>query len=250
MSFGRDAEGPDGSTAGAEGVKESGRRRGLVGGDPGRKAQRDFGFKLTHPLFLDLTGNPDASSELGAFLAGGSDAHCRRHLEIGFGRGRFLVELATMRAADRLVGVEVRKGLCQSALSRCENAGVDNVRVVYGDVRALLGQFPKASLDAVYFMFPDPWWKKKHHKKRVLDVEMFEMLRPYLREGATILVRSDVPLVIELAREGFGAHPWLVPLVEAPYPTPMTDREVVCRRLGTPVEEVWCSYRPNGEVIG
>ncbi len=226
--------------AGEEGKRS--RQRGLVGGDPGIKAQVDKGVSIEHPLFLDVMRVDADRGLLDGFLARSGPVF----LEIGFGRGRFLTELAKMYPDSRMVGVEVRKGLCFSALQRLQKAELQNARVLLGDVRALFGTtLPERSFDGVFVMFPDPWWKKKHHKKRLLDETFLQELLPLLRPGATVLVRSDVPLVMELAGQAMASVPELHCLVEAPYPTPETDRERVCRSLGTPIHEVWYRFVPT-----
>lgn len=219
-----------------------GRQRGLVGGDPRIKAGVDKGAVIEHPFFLDVLRYPEDGEALRDFLSFSQS----NYLEIGFGRGLFLAELARMYPKSRVLGVEVRKGLCFSGLQRLDKAGLENGRVVLGDVRALWGSvIPLGTFDGVFVMFPDPWWKKKHHKKRLLEAGFLRELVPALRSGATVLVRSDVPLVIELAQEAMAHMPEMAQLSDAPYPTPETDRERVCRTLGTPVDEVWYRYEPQ-----
>lgn len=219
-----------------------GGQRGLVGGDPSIKAGLDKGAIIEHPLFLDVLRHEDDCAALSQFLSAAQG----NFLEIGFGRGRFLAEFARMNPESHVLGVEVRKGLCFSGLQRLDKAGLKNGRVLLGDVRALFGTvIPVGAFDGVFVLFPDPWWKKKHHKKRLLDVGFLRELMPVLRPGATILVRSDVPMVIELALEAMGQVPEMVRLESAPYPTPQTDRERVCVTLGTPIDEVWYRYVPQ-----
>lgn len=227
----------------SDGVERGREKRGLVGGDPSVKAKHDKGAALAHPLFLDVIQSEEAREALGRFMA-----EKPVYLEIGFGRGRFLTEFAKEHPEFHVVGVEVRKGLCFSALQRLEKAGVTNARVLFGDVRAMFGTlFPKECLAGVFVLFPDPWWKKKHHKKRLFDETFFGALAPHLRDGATLLVRSDVPMVLDLAREALGSQSRLRALVGAPYPTPKTDRECVCNALGTPTDEQWYQYASGVE---
>ena len=208
-------------------------RKGLVGGSAEMRARAGRARGIEHDLVLDPIGSPGDAEALVRFAGDGPIK-----VEIGFGKGRFLVELARAHPLRRLVGIEVRRKYCMITLRRLQKAGMDNCRVLFGDARNLLGRFfPPESIDALFIMFPDPWWKKKHHKKRVLDRGFLLELAPLLRPEGLVLVRSDVPLVVELARELFSELDGFSPAVPD-MELPKTDRELACESIGIPIEQV------------
>lgn len=209
------------------------RRKGLVGGTPEYRLARGRPIQIDHPLFLDPGDREGGREALVRFL---SDRPL--WVEVGFGKGGFLAQLGLANPGARLLGFEVRSKYVRIALKRLERTGVENVRLVLGDARWAMPAFlPTNSVDAFFLMFPDPWWKKKHHKKRFLDQENLEMLKGLLADSALLVVRSDVPLVLELAREVLAPDPDFE-MIDAPgIALPLTDRERVCKEIGTPVEQ-------------
>ena len=113
-------------------------------------------------------------------------------LEIGFGMGHSLVAMAAAERTRNFLGIEVhRPGLAQI----CYEAGtrqLDNLRVLEGDALALLRQYGvPASLDRLQLFFPDPWPKKRHHKRRLVHDEHVALLRSYLRPGGVFHMATD-----------------------------------------------------------
>ena len=126
-------------------------------------------------------------------------------LEIGPGRGGFTLDHAARHPEVDLVAIETRRSDCELIRSRARRRGLTNLAVLQGDAKLLAPRlFPPGSLAAVHVQFPDPWWKKRHHKRRVIDVAFALLLRRLLVPGGTVDFRTDVPAY---ARE--GAKTWL-----------------------------------------
>jgi len=206
---------------------------GLVGGTPELRARRRKRPDIEHPLFLNPVSVASDIDLLVGFQSSGLLA-----VEVGFGKGRFMAGFADMHRDWRIIGFEVRRKLCFSALERLERSHLDNGRVLLGDARFLVPRHISAGrISAFFVLFPDPWWKKKHHKRRVLDAAFLRLLAPLMAPGALLLVRSDVPMVMDLAASAV-TECGLFEAVEGPgMELPETDREVSCRQIGIPVHE-------------
>ena len=90
-------------------------------------------------------------------------------LDIGFGRGLSLFERTTASPESRIIGIEVKTKLAYKAKERLQKQGLQNVKILCGDAREILKRAePAGSLRRVSLHFPDPWWKKRHDKRRVI----------------------------------------------------------------------------------
>jgi len=121
-------------------------------------------------------------------------------LEIGFGDGRFLVELARLHPDWNLLGAEVAPASVIRALRRLRREGVHQARLFRGDARFLLRNLvgPRA-LARVYVNFPDPWPKKKHAGRRLLQTPFFRLLSTRLAAGGALWLTTDHPDYFEFA---------------------------------------------------
>lgn len=116
----------------------------------------------------------------------------RRTLEIGFGSGDALLELAQRHPDEDFLGVEVHRPGVGRLLLNLETAGASNVRLACEDAVEFLGKrLPAASLDAVLIYFPDPWPKKRHHKRRLLQPEFAARLAEKLKTGGRLHFATD-----------------------------------------------------------
>jgi tRNA (guanine-N7-)-methyltransferase len=121
-------------------------------------------------------------------------------LEIGPGRGAFALDHAERHPEIDLIVIETRRSDCELIRARAAKRGLRNLMVLHGDARLLVPRlFPPASLAAVHLQFPDPWWKKRHHKRRMLDADFGHQMRALLAAGGIVDFRTDVPAY---AREG------------------------------------------------
>lgn len=112
-------------------------------------------------------------------------------LEIGSGDGACVIELAQRRANEDFVAVEVYRPGLGRLLNLAAAADLSNLRVSNEDVCDLLVQFSGAVFDQVLIFFPDPWPKKRHHKRRLLQKNFFDLLAPRLHRHGRVFIATD-----------------------------------------------------------
>jgi tRNA (guanine-N7-)-methyltransferase len=163
-------------------------------------------------------------------------------VELGFGRPHFLLERAAEVPEHDVVGIEW-KGRWPAAVHAQQARGRHpNVRAIHGNAWLLLGSlFAPASLTWIVLNFPDPWWKSKHQKRRIVSDAFARLLASRLAPGGRILVQTDVASLLEEFLTRLEAQPTLRntagPFRLAPR-KPMTassHREKRCRRDGVPI---------------
>ena len=116
----------------------------------------------------------------------------RRTLEIGFGDGHNLAELARRHPDQDFLGCEVHRPGVGRLLLNVEAEGLANLRVYPDDALPLLRErIPDASLDAILIYFPDPWPKKRHHKRRLVQPDTAELFAHKLKQGGTLQLATD-----------------------------------------------------------
>ncbi len=118
--------------------------------------------------------------------------------ELGFGRPHFLLERAAEVSDHDIVGIEW-KGRWPRAVWKKQQQGLyPNVRALHGNAWLLFGAlFAPSSLSLIVLNFPDPWWKSKHQKRRILSDTFARLLASRLRVGGTILIQTDVASLLE-----------------------------------------------------
>ncbi|GAA3546252.1 tRNA (guanosine(46)-N7)-methyltransferase TrmB [Zobellella aerophila] len=115
-----------------------------------------------------------------------------RVLEIGFGMGASLVAMAKAAPGQDFIGIEVHTPGVGACLMAAAEAGVGNLRVMCHDAVEVFEQMlPEQSLDRVQLFFPDPWHKKRHHKRRIVQPAFVEMLRSKLKIGGEFHMATD-----------------------------------------------------------
>ncbi len=115
-----------------------------------------------------------------------------RILEIGFGNGESLAEIAKNHPQNDYIGIEVHRPGVGHLLLQIEELGLTNVRVICADaVEVLEKQIPDNSLDSLYLFFPDPWHKKRHHKRRQVQPEWAQLVRRKLKLGGQLHLATD-----------------------------------------------------------
>jgi tRNA (guanine-N7-)-methyltransferase len=112
-------------------------------------------------------------------------------LEIGFGGGEHLVAQAATHPDRRYIGVEPFLNGVASCLRHIEESGVTNIRLHHGDARDVIARLPDACLDLVYILFPDPWPKTRHHKRRLIQPEFLDQLARVMKPGAELRFATD-----------------------------------------------------------
>ncbi len=115
-----------------------------------------------------------------------------RTLEIGFGNGDTLLALASTQPERDFLGIEVHRPGVGHLLLRIAEAGLKNVRVICRDAVEVLERcIPAGSLDEVLIYFPDPWPKKRHHKRRIVQPGFVELVATRLRPGGVLRMATD-----------------------------------------------------------
>ncbi|MGA9855727.1 MAG: tRNA (guanosine(46)-N7)-methyltransferase TrmB [Gammaproteobacteria bacterium] len=115
-----------------------------------------------------------------------------RTLEIGFGNGNTLLALAQAYADQDFIGIEVHRPGVGYLLNRLASENLANVRVICDDALEVLTRcVPDASLDTVLLYFPDPWPKKRHHKRRLMQPEFVALLACKLKSGGLFRAATD-----------------------------------------------------------
>ncbi|HET6923062.1 MAG TPA: tRNA (guanosine(46)-N7)-methyltransferase TrmB [Anaeromyxobacteraceae bacterium] len=160
-----------------------------------------FSARDEAPIVQDLF--PDWRAILGEGAA-------RLGLEIGSGHGGFALAYAARHPERALVAVEQRRAFAAALAARAARRGLANLAVVNGDARLLAPRlFRPGSLAAVQVHFPDPWWKRKHHRRRLVDDGMAALLFRLLQPGGVLDLRTDVERYALEARERLEAMGFL-----------------------------------------
>ncbi len=159
-------------------------------------------FTAEDPCFLDADERPDWQSQFGNSQP--------IKLEIGFGMGDFLIEMATREPDSNFVGIDFSQDGIRKLLTRIKNRHLNNIRVVYGDVREKIPLlFHDGELDTVYINLPDPWPRKRHFKRRLIKPGLVKLIAGKLaRNGHVHLATDSEPYAREML-EYFNAEPLL-----------------------------------------
>lgn len=140
--------------------------------------------------WLPKYGIPDGNGMLDFQEIFGRPA--RVTLEIGFGNGDTLLELASQHPERDFIGIEVHRPGVGRLLKLAGDAGVENLRVSSEDaVEILENRVPDGSLDRVLLYFPDPWPKKRHHKRRIVQPAFVQLLGRKIRPGGEFHMATD-----------------------------------------------------------
>ena len=130
-------------------------------------------------------------------------------MEIGFGGGEHLVGQAQAHRDILMLGAEPFLNGAASALRHIHEADLTNVRLHVGDARDLLAALPPQSLDRVFILFPDPWPKTRHHKRRLVQVETVGALARLLKPGGGLRFATDWADYADWTLERLRAEPRL-----------------------------------------
>jgi tRNA (guanine-N7-)-methyltransferase len=140
-------------------------------------------------------------------------------LEIGFGGGEHLVAQAAAAPGVLHIGAEPFLNGVGACLKQIDAARLTNIRIHPGDVRELFAALPPACLDRVDILFPDPWQKARHHKRRLVQTPFLEDLAAHLKPGAQVRFATDWADYALTAEAAFAAAPSFV-AVQPPSPDP------------------------------
>ena len=205
--------------------------RGLVGGSGERRKHR-HSAPYEHELLLRPYDRP-ADIPAARELFGDRPLE----VEIGFGRSHFFRDRVLQAPETQFLGFEIKLEWVRRVAKFLAREGRTDCRVVLDDARPLLLQLlPLESVTTFYVFFPDPWWKKRHHKRRVMTQDMLDVMHRLLRPGGAIELRTDVREYYDRVEELFAADTryGLVAagVDEQGRTLPLTHREKKCRETG------------------
>jgi tRNA (guanine-N7-)-methyltransferase len=161
------------------------------------------------------------------------------HLDIGCGRGRFLLEMAGVARKQNFLGVEIREPLVIEAVDIGRRKNLKNLHYEFCnatfDLEVLLEKIPPETLSCVTIQFPDPWFKKRHAKRRMVRDQLVETIAKRLAADGTVFVQTDVEFLAEemsglfiesgFRRSGLEANPFRV----------KTEREISVENRRLPI---------------
>jgi tRNA (guanine-N7-)-methyltransferase len=128
-------------------------------------------------------------------------------IEVGFGKGLFLLTAAQAAPAVNFLGIEIMRKYQLFTATRLAKRSVDNVRLVHADARRFLQDcVAPASVQAVHVYFPDPWWKQRHRKRRVFTPEFAVQCERVLGPGGRLHVATDVAEYFGVITELLAQH--------------------------------------------
>jgi tRNA (guanine-N7-)-methyltransferase len=154
-------------------------------------------------------------------------------VEVGFGMGETTARIAADNPATNFLGVEVHAPGVGSLLRQVAEAGLENVRIVQHDaVEVMREMIPPASLAAIHVFFPDPWPKKRHHKRRLLQPAFVALAASRLRPGGTFHVATDWEEYAQEVLAVFSATPGLENTAAGFATRPATRPETKFERRG------------------
>jgi tRNA (guanine-N7-)-methyltransferase len=165
-------------------------------------------------------------------------------LEIGSGMGETTAAIAQARPDADFIAVEVHGPGVGSLLNRIASSGLKNIRVVQHDaVEVLEKMIPDDSLAAIHLYFPDPWPKKRHHKRRLVQPEFAALAARKLARGGTLHAATDWPDYAQHMNEVLSREPLLQTAVSGFTQRPATKFEARGKRLGHPIRDLYFRRR-------
>ncbi|MFN3926157.1 MAG: tRNA (guanosine(46)-N7)-methyltransferase TrmB [Pseudanabaenaceae cyanobacterium] len=156
-------------------------------------------------------------------------------LDIGCGHGEYLLAMAQVYRDRNFLGIEIRKPLVEQANAVKDALGLQNLYYLFANVNVSLGGlFTKPWLNEVTIQFPDPWFKRKQRKRRMVNAALVATLIKFLLPSARILLQSDMDWLLAEMKDCFLGFPQFRELPTYPEHIP-TDRETMTLRRGFPV---------------
>jgi tRNA (guanine-N7-)-methyltransferase len=176
------------------------------------------------------------------------------HVDIGSARGQFLLEMAQAQPDWNFVGVEIREPLVDRANEESKELGLTNLHFLFCNINtSLTSLFQTRRIQGTTIQFPDPWFKRRHQKRRVVQPEFLTQLSACLASHAFLFIQSDVLEIATEMRDRISdnpafrrsqeSHQWLS---ENPLGV-STERERTTLAQGKPVYRCWFEHHPVSE---
>ena len=143
-----------------------------------------------------LSKNFDQIERLPSLFEMFDDSKLPLHLDIGSAAGEFLFDLAISNTNWNYLGIEIRERLVRTAKLKVREREIKNLYFLFGSANKILNQFHSKfitkNLKSISFNFPDPWFKKRHYKRRVIQPELINILSNSMESGSQIFIKTDV----------------------------------------------------------
>ena len=143
-----------------------------------------------------LSKNFNETEKIPSLIEMFDDSKLNLHLDIGCASGEFLFNLALENTNWNYLGIEIRERLVNTARLKVRKKKIKNLYFLFGNVHNILSDFHNEfiikNLKSISFNFPDPWFKKRHFKRRVIQPEFINMLSNSMKKGSFIYIRTDV----------------------------------------------------------
>jgi len=124
------------------------------------------------------------------------DSRSNLHLDIGCAAGEFIFDLALLNTSWNYLGIEIREKLVKNAKLKVIEREIKNLHFIFGNANNIFNdsnsKFIINNLKSISFNFPDPWFKKRHYKRRVIQPEFINNLSNLLQKGTLIFIKTDV----------------------------------------------------------
>ena len=143
-----------------------------------------------------LSKNFDEIERIPPLIEMFDDSELNLHLDIGCAAGEFLFDLALVNTNWNYLGIEIRKRLVKTSKLKVQDRKIKNLYFVFGNASKILNDFQSKSIfknvKSISFNFPDPWFKKRHYKRRVIQPELINILSNLLQKGSLLFIKTDV----------------------------------------------------------
>ena len=143
-----------------------------------------------------LSKNFDAIEKIPSLIEMFYNSKLNLHLDIGCAAGEFLFDLALANSNWNYLGIEIRESLVNKAKLRVRESEIKNLYFLFGNANNIVNDYRNKFLvkqvKSISFNFPDPWFKKRHHKRRVIKPELIDILSNSMQKGSLIFIKTDV----------------------------------------------------------
>ena len=143
-----------------------------------------------------LSKNFDEIERIPSLIEMFDDSNFPLHLDIGSASGEFLFDLALSNTNWNYLGIEIREKLVKTAKIKVQEREIKNLYFIFGNANKIVNdfysEFINKNLKSISFNFPDPWFKKRHHKRRVIQPDLINILSQSMQKNSLIFVKTDV----------------------------------------------------------